>query len=260
MPSNSSGSNFQETYHAFLEDKDLRTGTRDIKTTFSSLSQDDAILILMAFLSDSLYIRRSIGQQVHVTDLTRNKKTGRNFHSHNPFVPLAPHTETDRMQNIISSALDRWYATFNTNTVPSSSSPPGMMAFYYYCRLYISCPQILFLPRMVGYKSLHTPGNPSLDPSAFTISDQSVQHAWRILNDAAARSKSDILCPLWLPIFVFHASLVVWAKQQQQLGGTQHQNGYGSSRILLAFKVELEGMPWPCCREMSETLEQLMVD
>lgn len=236
MPS--SGPEFQEIYNAFLEDR----GTQSI--TFSSpLSQDDAVLVLMAMLSDLLYIRRSIGQHARHTDPAN--KTVRNFH--NPFVPLSPHTEIYRMQNIISSTLDRWYSTFNT------LSSPGMMALYYYCRLYLSFSQILVLPHIVGYRGIKS--DMGLD-SLTAISDHTVQHAWRILDDAAARPKSDLLCPLWLPIIVFHASLVVWAKQQ--FGTTQHPNGYGSNRILLPFKVELEGMPWPCCKEMTETLERLI--
>lgn len=238
MPSSSY--EFQEVYNAFLEDK----GTHSINFS-TSLSLDDAVLVLMAILSDLLYIRRSIGQHAHHTDPA--KKMVRNFH--NPFVPLSPHTETHRMENIISSALDRWYSTFDT------LSCPGIMVFYHYCRLYLSCPQIAALPRMAGYKGIDS----DTDPGSLivrTISDQSVQHAWRILDEAAARPKSDVLCPLWLPVFVFHASLVVWAKQQ--FGTTRDPNGYGSYRILLPFKIELEGMPWPCCKEMTETLVRLI--
>lgn len=236
MPS--SGAEFQKVYNAFLEDKGPQSITFPL-----SLSQEDAVLLLMAILSDLLYIRRSVGQHAHLTDPAQ--KTARNLS--NPFVPLSPHTETYRMQNIISSALDRWYSKFNT------LSSPGMMAFYYYCRLYLSCPQILGLPHVVDYRGIDSVTGLS---GLTAISDQSVQHAWRILDDAAARPKSDLLCPLWLPIFVFHAGLVVWAKQQ--LDTTQDPNGYGSNRILLPFKVELEGMPWPCCKEMAETLARLM--
>lgn len=121
----SSGAEFQNIQKAFLEDKLPQSIAFPL-----SLSQEDAVLLLMAILSDLLYIRLSIGQQAHLT--IPAQKRARNLS--NPSVPLSPHTETYRMQNIISSALDRWYSKFNT------LSSPGMMAFYYYCRLYLSYP------------------------------------------------------------------------------------------------------------------------
>lgn len=129
------------------------------------------------------------------------------------------------------------------------------MASSHYCRLYLSYPQILVLPRIVGYKGIDI-GTDLGRLIVRTISYQSVQHTWRILDDAATRPKLDLLCPMWLPIFVFHASLVVWAKQQ--FGTTLDLNGYGSNMILLPCEVELEAMPWPCCKEMTDTLVRLM--
>jgi len=35
-------------------------------------------------------------------------------------------------------------------------------------------------------------------------------------------------------------------------------NAYGSTKVLLPFKIEIEGMPWPCCKEMAATLDRLM--
>lgn len=65
MPS--SGSKFQEIYNAFLEDK----GTHS--TTSISLSQDGAVLILVAILYDVLYICRSICQHDHHTNPAKKR-------------------------------------------------------------------------------------------------------------------------------------------------------------------------------------------
>jgi hypothetical protein len=232
---------FQDLYRT------LNEGNTDPLFPADLTSPEDAFLLLMAILSDALCLRQSLGRLVADTDSTtrRNQR-------HNPFVPLSPHTELDRIQSALSSALDRWHLTFHT------LMPPEVMAFYHYCKLYLSCFQLLELPRIVRYRMMsHSP----IGDSAVSVPQQSIHHAWLVLDNAAARSKSsssDTLCPAWLPIVVFHASLVIWAKQR--FGTIGERKAYSSTKVLLPFKIEIEGMPWPCCKEMAATLDRLMDD
>ena len=50
--------------------------------------------------------------------------------------------------------------------------------------------------------------------------------------------------------------LVVWAKVSLSTDGDRDKQG--SIRALVAFKVELEAMQWPCCARMVTTLETLV--
>ncbi len=198
-------------------------------------SCDNAFLLLMAILSDLLCMRQSLGRIISLAEST-NKPT----HRHNPFVPLSPHTELDRIQNLLSSALDRWYNTFHTSTSLE------VMAFYHYCKLCLDCDHLLELPHMVAYKPL-SPASSS--ENGMIISAKSMRHAWLVPDNAAARSKVsslDSLSPVWLPIIVFHASLVVWATHS--LSNLHESDGYSNAKVLLAFKIELNTIPWRAAR------------
>ena len=239
--------NFQQVYRTFLQSED-NVSTQNAAIFLDSNSQEDAILLLVAVLSDSICVRRSLGQIVLMAD---SADAGR--HNHNPYVPLSPHTELDRMQDFLSRALDQWQRTFRS--IVSAEA----MALYHYCRLYLSCPKLLDLSRLAGYKPFTSKLSPQLTTSSSPIgvSDESMRHSWLVLDNAAVRSNgSDTLCPAWVPIVVFHASLVVWAKLSLTEGSKS--DTYGSTKVLLAFKAELEKMEWPCCVEMVATLDKLM--
>ncbi|CRG82907.1 hypothetical protein PISL3812_00254 [Talaromyces islandicus] len=237
MPSSSL--KFQDVYSTFLYDGTPHFSAPEVT------SQDDALLLLMAVLSDLLFLRASLRQIVRSANAELIQ-----FPKYNPFVPLSPHTELERMESVLSLALDRWYETFYT------SMPPEIVAFYHYCRMYLSCDQLLNLPRMAGYKPFKSEPNSNIEIS---ISGNAVRQAWLVLDNAAARQKlssTDTLTPIWLPAMIFHAGLLVWAKQSS--GRSQQGGEYESSRVLLAFKIELESMRWPCCVEMAATFDKLM--
>ena len=244
----SSQHEFQRIYKALLQQE---TDTLEQQTPLwlGLSSQEDAILLLVAILSDSICLRRSLGQMaLHVDPLDGF------LHHRNPFLPLAPHTELERMQRSLSGALDRWQRQFH------EAATPEIVALYHYCRLHLSCPKLPCLSQIAGYRPM-IPNASSHKPStlrlAVEVSEESVSHSWLVLDSAASRGKpSGSLCPAWLPIVVFHASLVVWAK----LHNTETSKGdtYSSTRVLLAFKAELSEMEWPCCVEMALTLDELM--
>jgi len=50
------------------------------------------------------------------------------------------------------------------------------------------------------------------------------------------------VAPVWVPIAVFHASLVVWS----MINLDRETRGRSSIKVMAVFKMELEGMKWPC--------------
>lgn len=241
MPSSSY--EFQDLYHILINQGETSGSLpRDLT------APDDALLLLVAILSDMLFIRRSLKRIVDVDLYRDTRPPGR---ISNPFVPLTPQTELDGMHSALGCALDRWHDRFQ------SCVPPEIMAFYHYCRLFLSCAELLDLPRIAGYKPLSTPS--TAIQQHIIVPDQVIRMAWLILDNAAERVKSpasDTMCPVWLPIMVFHAGLVVWA--HQRFSDHQGAGNIGSARVLVAFKVELESMPWSCCPGMAATLDELM--
>lgn len=211
-------------------------------------SPDDALLLVIAFLSDLLYFRRSFAMLFQ----TSAKQHLQQSCPGNPFVPLTPRTELNRLHDTLTSALDTWAQRFQ------SFMTPEVMSFYYYCRLQLACPELLNLPRLAGHSLFSRTATD--DYHGDPISDMAVSIAWSVLDVASRRSKdsrAQYLCPVWLPVCVFHAALVVWA--QQTVAQTQGRRKHGSRIMLLAFKLELAEMPWPCCADMTSTLERLMV-
>ena len=232
---------FQDIYRTFLESKDNFSLPSDL------VSPNDAFVLLMAILSDCLCLQQSLGQMIsYGHGMARSNMR-------NPFSPLSPTTELARMRNALSTALGRWYFVFGAGMKPEIS------ALFHYCKLYLSCFQLLDLPRLVGYKLVSPRSSVVAGPP---INNESVSQAWLILDHAAARrrapSSTQYLCPAWLPVVVFHASLVLWVRQKYGQGDEHH--GYGSSKILIPFRMELEQMTWPCCKEMVATLDKLMDD
>jgi hypothetical protein len=231
---------FQEVYRTLL---DHRSRGSDINV--KQFSQEDALLLLMALTSDLLHLRQALGQVVSYAARTASENT-----QYNPFGPFSTRTELYHMEDLIRLALDKWHRWFH----PMAS--PEIMALYHHTKMYLSFEQLLSLPLMAGYKgmeSMHVSSN------VVSVPDETAHEAWHILDSAAAWSHqfpSNRLCPVWFPVVVFHASLAVWAQHVSSLAA--RRPGYGSARILLAFKVELEGMPWPCCKEMSATLGRLI--
>ena len=243
----SSAHEFSNTYCSLLQEP-IAT-TRACPIYADATSEEDAVLLLMAILSDSINLHRSLGRVVDLDD-----QTNKTDYSRNPFVPLSPYTELKRMREMLVAGLQRWYKQFEGLVSPST------MALYHYSISYLSCNSLRLLPRIAGYPlfgidTSHTDSVSSL--MQVKISDESVGRAWMILDSSALRSKaSEALCPIWLPVIVFHAALIVWANISRKV--LQKQGHRGSIRSLLVFKVEVESMPWPCCQDMATTLERLI--
>jgi hypothetical protein len=184
------------------------------------------------------------------TPLTLSSPAQDQLYKHNPFTPLSAQTELERMHSQLSLALDRWDAKFQ------SSVSPDIRTLYHYARLYLSCPAIASLTQLA---SVSVAGQASDAWMEIDISEESVSQAWELLDVAATCPKVDqALCPAWMPVVVFHAALVVWAKIR--LGKVAERGKDSSVRALLAFKVELETMYWPCCGDMVMILQRLMAN
>ena len=245
MPS--SPHQFQDIYQILVSGNEIQ-----LPLPADLTAADDAVLLLIAIMSDLLYLKRSLPS---VITLPRARQALNERFPSNPFIPFAPQTELNRLRSILNSALDNWALQFQ------SLVAPDILALYHYSRLHLACSDVLDLPRLAGYKPVS--GTTTITHRNINISDRAVRMAWLVLDSAAERSKemsasSESLCSIWLPICVFHAALVVWA--HQSLNSAQQEEERRSSKmLLLAFKVELESMTWPCCPEMAATLERLMV-
>jgi hypothetical protein len=139
MPSSSS--EFQEVYSVLLDDR-----TPQDRVPARSFSQEDALLLLMALLSDLLFLRRSLGQVVRSTE----NITKRSIRS-NPFSPFSPHMELDHIEALLSLALDKWHGRFRAH------ASPEILALYHYTKMYLCFDGLLSLPPMAGYRGVRSP-------------------------------------------------------------------------------------------------------
>lgn len=240
MPS--SAPEFQSVYNILIS----RKGDAEATLPTEMNAADDAVLLLTAILSDLLFIQRSLGR---IINLANDSAVIRD--PDKPHPPLSPRSELRRMHNTLSTALQRWGERFATQ------APSEVLAFFHYCRLHLLYPRLLELPRIAGYGPLSKAQISQHNPPAVPASATST--AWLILDKATARTRSDAtLCPIWLPIAVFHAGLVVWAGRHLSGGSGSNEGVQGSAMMLVPFRIELETMNWPCCRDMAATLDRLV--
>lgn len=241
---------FQEMYANLLDDDSILAPAPG--------SREDAVLFLTTILSDSTCVRRYMGGlSDHVARQLQKLGQGHLETSpiYNPYPVFSPPSEYRRVSEQLSGALDRWKERFG------SVVGRDELTLYYFCRLYLSCPHLSLLPKLAGYSpAIQTAGvQKELNPLEKTsISDESVQFAWAVLDHADGRSDADqVLCPIWFPLSVFFAALVVWARTWLHEETLPYDKPSGLKQ-LMAFKLELDRMPWPCCLEMSSTLDRLV--
>jgi hypothetical protein len=236
------GSNlaFQGVYHALLDEN-----TTEPNIEVSRSSQEDALLLLMAILSDVIYIRGSLGHAISSGLLGSEHLPRRN-----PHIPFSAPSELIRMEQKLSQALTRWHDHFLEHATPKNR------AFYYYCTIYSSCRQ---LQRLVDPVRSTSKGLPSDLKRPGTLSDRDVRAAWLILDNVSEwqqNRSAETICPIWFPVMVYHAAVVVWA-QQWCSEASSGISFHASTRILVPFKIELSQMHWPCCKHMVAALDRL---
>lgn len=196
------------------------------------LARDDALLLLLTILADAIYLQRSLSCWSTVPDST------------NPFVPLSPYSERQRMHLAISTALTRLFTSL-------TAVDSDIRALYHYTELYLVFPAVTSLVTNVGY-----PNSAGLTRQNIKVPDRAGKFAWKILDTAAGVSSTTEtrLRSPWLPIVVFHAALVIYTEIASSTTGNTP-----SKRILVPFILELKQMAWPCCTHMSVVLENLMM-
>jgi hypothetical protein len=172
----------------------------------------------------------------------------------NPYLPFSPENENRKVDQKLQNALDLWSQSYLVRASKDTA------ALFYFCKMYLALPSLQLLPIIAGYsprthvdRKLASHQARIVDSDLGTGSDAS-KNAWRILE--SIRQPED-LSPVWFPVVLFYASLVVWRTISLQVGsGTNGLNG--SLRVLQLFKSELEQMKWPCCEAMANVLKSLM--
>ncbi|MCJ1472613.1 hypothetical protein MMC13_001262 [Lambiella insularis] len=217
--------------------------------------QEDAVLILAAIISDIMTIHRAF-ERIHLqspNDSALWPSVDKNTHwLTGSFVPFSASNEYQRMLSQISNILNRWSERFKERM------HQDVMALFYFCRMYSSCPHLLRLPRISGYE-------PAADPSAYlsrpegqddTVSEGAIRYAWLVLENINVTGDGPrVACPIWLPVVTFLAALVVWRSLKSS---SLVKPGFGTLKVLGVFRAELEQMPWSCCTQMVKTLVKLM--
>lgn len=238
---------FQNLYSSLLHEQDVYHSVHWLS--------GDPLLLLVAILSDAICIQRSL--LPYSTKIPRvpsiavpsydDKLSGQD-----PHPALSPISEYQRMSECLNNSLDRWHERF------ASDEGRPYLALFYFCRLYVDSPQLSQLPGLVEYppNQVDSIQPPKRSLHEMHISGKAVDYAWAILDHVGSREGGrENICPIWDPLIVFLAALVVWAKTQQHI---EQGGGGGRMKQLLVFKLELDQMPWPCSAEMASTLDRIL--
>lgn len=220
-------------------------------------SREDGLLLLTMLLSDIIYIQRchfSISTPSEPHGGVADRSPSDHMLLRNPFAPLSSQSEYSRLSADLLAALSRWEQHFQRHV------GSDILAFYYFVKLQLICPELGSLPRLAGYGRGSTVGgsqsNPSKHAEQIDIPDKAMDLAWLVLDHCDGNSQNpQRRLALWLPVILFLSALVVWRKLHSQ---SFTDPKYGSLKVLGMYKDEIAKLPWPCCKEMTNTLDRLM--
>ena len=194
------------------------------------LGQDDAFLALVAILDDI----HALSAIFHLLELVSQydgwgdkspKSKNRNHNFQNPYLPFSPERENQQVRQKIQKALDLWRQNY------LAVATQDVAALFYFCQMYLVLPSLLLLPEIVGYgprssfDSTQKNHRARILDSDLAHGSEALKNAWLILENVI---QSENLPPVWIPIVLFYASLVVWRMVSLQTG--TRKNGMSSKR------------------------------
>ena len=230
---------FQSAYRALMNGETVQQ-----REGSSGSGTEGALLLLIAILSDLIYLRGSLEGAMPVDRTIRHADS-----QTNPFISFSATSEANRMEQKLVLALSTWRSQYYEHM------PPATRAFYHYCSVYRSCRR---LSRLTTIAEAITEEQ-QVD-HAERVAQEAVHAAWSVLDNVSKWSQErplESVCPVWFPITLYHAAVVVWA-QHRFTSKEQGERVHSSARMLIPFKIELGLMHWPGCKQMVNTLDRLI--
>ncbi|KIW92099.1 uncharacterized protein Z519_07083 [Cladophialophora bantiana CBS 173.52] len=220
-------------------------------------SREDSLLLLTVLLSDTIYTQRCHFSMPFFTDCqvdVADKSSSNRMPLRNPYVPLTSQSEYSRLSADLLAALCRWEQHFQRHV------GTDVLAFFYFVKLQLMCPELGKLPRLAGYGTASSFRESQRNPSPYVeqidIPDKAMELAWLVLDHCDGHSQApERRLAVWLPVILFLSALVAWQKlHSRPIAGLK----YGSLKVLGMYRDEIAKLPWPCCVEMTNTLDRLM--
>lgn len=198
---------FRPTYRALFGDQPLPS---------EMIGQQDALVLLVALLSDSIHTRRA-----QVSTYTRDS-------DYSPFRPLTAETQYKAKIAGLLAAASRWMDHFALH------ARDDILALFYFVRLYLATPAMDELVRLAREGS---PGG------HLSVSREAVRLAWSVLEHVKKTLLADPgATQIWLPVTLYHAALVVC--QDLRANSAYEERRSSMFMSLEMFKMELVKMPW----------------
>lgn len=216
----------------------------------SDLSSDNVLLLLAAILAEINTATTLFHPFQELAAVNSNGRTPTKYQ--NPHLPFSLPNEASQAKQKLNRALDSWHQAY------SMIIEPEILVLFYFCKLQLVLPNLQSLPILAGYPPRVARNNTPtsvlyqrIELDLKKTGADALKYAWLIIETCNSGNE---VAPVWIPIAVFHASLVVWS--MIILDGESRSRG--SLKVLAVFKMELEGMKWPCCRVMADVLGSLM--
>jgi hypothetical protein len=196
----------------------------------ADLSSDNALLLLIALLADINTATTVFEPLVELVAADTNNQIISNYS--NPLLPFSLQNEATQAKKKLHGALDAWHRAYVTIIKPE------VLALYYFSRLQLVFPNLQYLPILAGYYPRvvrNTTPNSVLYKRIqrnLVGESEALKYAWLILESCNSGCE---VTPVWFPITVFYASLVVWI--MVILSG--ETRSHGSLKVLAVFKMEL---------------------
>lgn len=167
-------------------------------------------------------------------------------------IPFSPVYEVHKMMQRLSKELQSWKAAkFGLISNP-------LKLLYHFCHLVSLVPQLPHLMALSGY-SRSSPDLAASDTEkqkrvslGLSMYLNAAPISWQLLETSELLRTDEL--PIWSPLSVFSAGLVIWARMKFTEPKDQE---IISTRSLDPFQIELARMNFPCAENMSMTLIHL---
>ena len=217
--------------------------------SLSSVQSADPLTTLLSTFADAytaITVFGSLGQHNHSQEPRHLGLP--DYHS---YLLMTPEVELKELIDRLSKRLRLWGKQY-IDVIPKDS-----LLLYYFCQLYLTFPCIPSLMLLSGYGSQVRRGNSAMaeeDKVKANVEEykDALPIAWRLLE--LSKNIDDNYLPVWAPLAVFSAGLVVWAESTFRI---ELGKGGGHVRLLDLFHQELTRMNMPCAQEMAKTVARM---
>lgn len=210
---------------------------------------EDSLISLLLMLADIHLVTNTFSplsmQHIHVCETT-GFTAGHMMH-----IPFTPEHEIRDLRKKLATSLQQW------EQIHFDSASKDLLLLYHFCCLYNMLPSLQSLYTLANHARMSWSMYEHTAKKKYHVDDLPSYRAampivWLILEASELLPSEEL--PIWSPISVFSAALVIWAIKEF---GKDENASQWTARSLSPFQRELTRMKFSGAQEMAAVLSKL---